>query len=417
MTRPAASPAARRLLPALLAALLLALLAPAAAPARADWVRDLEWWLDDYGIRAAWQTTRGQGVTVAVIDSGVDGAHPDLAGAVAGGTDVSGHGRSNGQRGIGTNPDHGTMVASLLAARGRDGDGMIGVAPRAKLLTVSIGFGLSGDTDQQVADAVRWSVDQGASVINMSLTRNSPEWPESWDEAFQYAFEHDVVVVAAAGNRGSGTTQVGAPATIPGVLTVAGVDRRGRASFDASSQGITIAVSAPSEDLVGAIPGGGYVTWSGTSGAAPIVAGVVALVRSAHPELDAANTIQRVIATAKPRTDRELDPIYGHGLIDARAAVTAEVAPVSANPMGDLAEWIRLYRRGDAPTPVPVPGEPGSGEPVESAAGAGFWDFLPTVTALRNDALPALVLGGFGLCAVLLLFAAARHFWRIARRE
>src|SRR4029079_7843925 len=131
-------------------------------------------------------------------------------------------------------------------------------------------------SDDQIADAVRWAVDHGADVINMSLTRNTLEWPTSWDDAFLYAMQHHVVVVAAAGNRGSGTTQVGAPATMPGVLTVGGVDRQGTASWDASSQGITIGVSAPSESLVGAVPGNGYVSWEGTSGAAPIVAGVAA---------------------------------------------------------------------------------------------------------------------------------------------
>ena len=85
----------------------------------------------------------------------------------------------------------------------------------------------------------------------MSLTTNVPDWPESWDDAFLYAFDHDVVIVVAAGNRGSGTTKVGAPATIPGVLTVGGVDRSGKASVDASTQGITIGVSAPSEELIG----------------------------------------------------------------------------------------------------------------------------------------------------------------------
>ena len=91
---------------------------------------------------------------------------------------------------------------------------------------------------------------------------------------------NDVVVVVAAGNRGSGTSRVGAPATIPGVLTVAGVDTQGKASVEASTQGITLGVSAPSEQLVGASPGGGYVTWQGTSGATPLVSGVAALVRS-----------------------------------------------------------------------------------------------------------------------------------------
>src|SRR5690606_5299457 len=129
--------------------------------------------------------------------------------------------------------------------------------PAAMILPISIGFGGDRDSDQQIVDAVRFAVDQGADVINMSLTRNTLEWPMSWDEAFLYAAEHDVVVVAAAGNRAAGTTVVGAPATMPGVLTVAGVDRQGRASENASSQGITISVAAPSEELVGVAPGGG----------------------------------------------------------------------------------------------------------------------------------------------------------------
>ena len=126
---------------------------------------------------------------------------------------------------------------------------MIGSAPQASLLSLSVGFGDDTDgSDQQIAEAVRWAVDNGADVINMSLTRNTLDWPESWDDAFLYAMEHDVVVVAAAGNRGSGTIEVGAPATMPGVLTVAGVDENGAASFDASTQGITIGVAAPSEE-------------------------------------------------------------------------------------------------------------------------------------------------------------------------
>ena len=220
-----------------------------ASPAAADEIRDREYWLDGYGVRQAWQTTKGEGVTIAVIDTGVDGRHRDLSGAVVGGTDVSGIGSSDGQTPVGVDKAHGTLVASVLAGRGhgfRSEDGVIGVAPQADLLAVSVGFGVgTASSDDQIADAVRWSVDHGADVINMSLTRNTLEWPESWDSAFLYAMQHDVVVVAAAGNRGSGTTEVGAPATMPGVLAVAGVDRIGGASFDASSQGITIAVAAP----------------------------------------------------------------------------------------------------------------------------------------------------------------------------
>ncbi|MFP7761093.1 S8 family peptidase [Marisediminicola sp. LYQ85] len=383
-----------------------------ALPAAADEVRDRQYWLADYGISDAWSTTRGAGVTVAVIDTGVDGSHPDLVGTVVGGTDVSGVGSADGQTPVGDGPEHGTMVASLLAGQGHGpggGDGVIGVAPEAKILAVSVGFGVgTRGSDEQIADAVRWSVDNGADVINMSLTRNTLEWPESWDDAFLYAMENDVVVVAAAGNRGSGTSVVGAPATMPGVLTVAGVDETGRASFDASSQGITISVSAPSEGLVGAAPDNEYRAWAGTSGAAPLVSGLVALVRSAYPDLDATNVINRVIRTVDPVGSTIPSPIYGYGLINASKAVGDAVAPVDANPMGDLAEWIRVNRRADAPDPsteapdpAPAPGPPvtTASEPVDVGNPLGV--VLPTVESVRAVGIPLLVIAvfaaGFGV--------------------
>ncbi|MDO7883288.1 S8 family peptidase [Salinibacterium soli] len=378
---------------------LVASVALGAAPASADAVRDGEYWLDEYGIRAAWATTQGAGITIAVIDTGVDGSVPELRGAVTGGADFSGLGSSNGQTPVGsTGSDHGTMVASLAAGRGTGGDnGVIGSAPAANILSVSIGFGEGTmSSDDQIAAAVKWSVDNGADIINMSLTRNTIDWPESWDDAFLYAAEHDVVVVAAAGNRGSGTTQVGAPATMPGVLTVAGVDAAGEASFDASSQGITIAVAAPSENLVGVVPGGGHVRWNGTSGAAPIVSGIVALVMAAHPGLDAANVINRVVSTARDAGAAGADPIYGFGLVDAAAAVTASVPTVGANPMGELSEWITLYRRADS-TPAPLPsGVPYTvPEPIALAPSSPLGTLLPTVNELRVAGIPLLVFAVF----------------------
>ncbi|WP_307859044.1 S8 family peptidase [Herbiconiux sp. SYSU D00978] len=398
------------------ASVAISVLVPA-APAAADPVRDLQYWLDEYGISEAWQTTRGAGVTVAVIDTGIDASHPDLAGAVVGGTDVSGLGSPDGLRPIGEpgEDSHGTLVASLVAGRGHaPGDGVIGVAPAASLLSVSVGFGL-GDvpSDDQIAQAVRWSVDNGADVINMSLTRNTLDWPESWDDAFLYAMENDVVVVAAAGNRGSGTTTVGAPATMPGVLTVAGVDRDEQASFDASSQGITISVAAPSEELVGALPGGGYARWEGTSGAAPLVSGVVALVRAAHPELDAANVIQRVLATAHPVGEPVPGPIYGYGIVDAAAAVTADVARVDANPMGDLAEWVRLYRRANVPSvpetsTAPLPPEERTDAEDPQAAADPIGVLYPGVEQLRTLGLPLGVVVAFLGGALWIIVAGLR---------
>lgn len=209
------------------ATVLLLGVAPTPAPIPddpADPVRASEYWLDGARIREAWQTTRGKGVTIAVIDTGI-GKVPSVFGdAVVGGTDVSGSGTPDGRTPLGAvDGNHGSWVASLAAGRGApDGTGMIGVAPEANLLSISVGFSAAAAVPftEQVAKGMRWAVDNGADIINLSFTTNTLDWDKSWDDAFLYAFEHDVVVVVAAGNRGSGTNIIGAPATIPGVLTV-----------------------------------------------------------------------------------------------------------------------------------------------------------------------------------------------------
>ncbi|QEW03656.1 S8 family serine peptidase [Microbacterium lushaniae] len=387
-----------------------------------DPVRAGEYWLDQYGVREAWQTTRGAGVRIAVIDTGVGRGPVEFSGVVDG-TDMSELGSPDGRTPIGgMNANHGSWVASLAGARGTgEGRGMIGVAPEAEILSISIDIaGREVPVRDQIAEAIRWSVDNGAHVINMSLTTNTLDWDPSWDEAFSYAFDNDVVIVVAAGNRGSGTTRVGAPATIPGVLTVGGVDPSGTASVDASTQGITIGVSAPSERLMGVSADGTLVQWNGTSGAAPIVAGIVALVRAAHPGLDADNVLNRIISTATPAAGATSRPdlLYGYGLVNAAAAVTAPVPAVSANPMGDLAEWIRLYRRADA-DPVP---QPTSGPievpplPAAEAATEPANPLLPTEDSLRYGSLP-LAAGTIASIMVVLGFTAAAQRIRLARES
>lgn len=389
-----------------------------------DPIRASEYWLDGAGIREAWETTRGEGVTIAIIDTGI-GKVPSVFGeAVVDGTDVSGSGSADGRTPVGTiDPDHGSWVGSVAAGRGKaDGSGMIGVAPEAKLLSVSIGFGAAAVVPfvEQISTAIHWAVDHGADIINMSLTTNTLDWDKSWDEAFLYAYEHDVVVVVAAGNRASGTDVIGAPATIPGVLTVAGVDQTGTASQEASTQGITIGISAPSEGLLGIAADGGLSLWRGTSGASPIVAGAAALIRSAHPDLDAANVINRIIKTAIPVpgvTDLP-DPLYGYGLLNAAAAVTASVPLVDENPMGDLAEWVRLFRRADtqpAPdpevTPVEVAPLPAADPPTEPGS-----PLLPSADSLRYGTLPLIALTVPGILIALGVTAAARRI-RLARKQ
>ncbi|WP_425481919.1 S8 family serine peptidase [Arthrobacter yangruifuii] len=432
----------------LCAAVALPLLAP--VPAQADEWRDKQYWLADYGVTEAWKTTKGAGVLVAVIDTGVDVTHPDLAGAVAGGFDASGAGDPLGARGLGSTPGHGTLVATLLAGRGHENpvgpaegedsgdgkqkerkdpeaseqdkpagnpDGIMGVAPEAEILAVSTWIGGTNPAgvpiDSQIPTAVRWAVDNGARVINMSLGSTSTAWPESWDDAFLYAEQNDVVVVAAAGNRGVGMVQVGAPATIPGVLTVAGLNRQGEASWDSSSEGISIGVAAPSENLVGGLPGttSRYADWKGTSGAAPLVSGVAALIRAAYPEMSAADVVNRIVSTARDAGAPGTDTIYGYGILDANAAVNADVPSVTSNPLGTIAEWIRVHRRvadtspgeADIPAPtvpdLPEPEVPEAQEPV-----------------VRDDSLSAAVVLGFSGLLVIVLAAGTVHVTRLRRR-
>lgn len=382
-----------------------------------DSVRASEYWLDQYGVREAWNTTRGAGQKIAIIDTGIGRGPVEFNGAIAGGTDVSGVGSSDGRTPVGAvDANHGSWVASLAASRGTgNGRGMIGVAPEAELLSISVGFGASTTKPftEQIAEAMRWAVDNGATVINLSLTTNTLDWDRSWDDAFEYAFDNDVVVVVAAGNRGSGTDRVGAPATIPGVLAVGGVDPNGTASSSASTQGITIGLSAPSERLRGVSADGTLVQWNGTSGAAPIVAGIAALVRAAHPDLDADNVLNRLISTAKPAAGATTvpDKLYGYGLVNAAAAISARVETVSENPLGSLSEWIRLYRRADAepaPTPTATAVEIPPLPPVTSAPEAGS-PLLPSRDSVLYGSLP---LGAGTLAAIMIALgvtAAARR--------
>ena len=267
----------RRTVSALLSATLaggIAAAAIATAPAaQADAWRDKEYWLEEAGITKAWEVSKGADVKVAVIDSGVDGKHPDLKGAVAGGHDVSGSGNTGraeehrrqartrhagGHHARRPRPPaqegHRQRQAQPRARRRKTRpDGIVGVAPEAQILSVSTWLGSAnpgGKSDQdQIPEAVRWAVDNGAKVINISLGSTSPEWPQSWDAAFLYAEQKDVVIVAAAGNRVGGNVQVGAPATIPGRADRGRAGPQRAASIDSSSQGISIGVAAPAEKL------------------------------------------------------------------------------------------------------------------------------------------------------------------------
>lgn len=393
-----------------------------------DDVRQHEYWLTDYRIVDAWKQSTGSGVTVAVIDTGVDGTHPDLVDNVLEGYDASGEGSPNGWQGLGVEPMHGTEVASLIAGHGHNVSGIpkiagqpgkpagvIGVAPDAKILPISLNMVSNAEKsiDEQIPAAVRYAVDHGAQVINLSIGSNKTTWPKSWDDAFAYAEEKGVVVVASAGNRGSGITQVGAPATIPGVLTVGGVDRQREASKGSSTQGISIGVTAPSNDMIAAAPGNKYMIWSGSSASAPLVSGLAALIKSKYPNLSAAQIIQRITESADDTGAVGRDPVYGFGIINPLMALDPSTPQdATENPLGSLKAWIAVHRRREVPAPTPADA---SATPVHEEGETIVKAKIPEPSRPVEDRgfLPFIIVGALFVILGLLTVRSVRRLHRL----
>jgi type VII secretion-associated serine protease mycosin len=308
----------------------LAVVVPA-APASADTVRQLQWHLDALDISAVHRITRGSGVIVGVIDSGVDATHPDLRGQV-----IAGSGASNGES---DTDGHGTAMAGLIAAKGGGDNHALGIAPGARILPVGVGGSGAGRQDlQATAAGVKWAVDHGAKVINLSVGHTGDPFDFERD-AVAYALSKDAVVVAAAGNKPEGTFTMGGYSVIPGVLTVGATDRTGRV-WSGTVTGAQMAISAPGTEIVstGSKAAGatsGYVGGNGTSDATAIVSGAVALIRSKFPSLKVPDVINRLIRTARDEGPAGRDPSYGFGELDLRKALTANVPSVSTNPLGN----------------------------------------------------------------------------------
>ena len=315
----------------------------APVPLADESVRSEQWHLKTLNVAEAWSYAQGDGVTVAVIDSGVDATHTDLVGQVLAGTDLVA-GQGDGRTDV---VGHGTTVSAIIAGRGDDDAGVVGIAPKAKILPVRV-------LDQEnryddaliVAKAVRWAVDHGARVINLSLGGNGSS--AALAAALDYAFAKDVVVVACTGNAGAaGATDVWYPAREPGVLAVAGMERGGDTLWTGSITGKQTVVAAPATQLIGARPEG-YWRVQGTSFAAPMVTGTAALIRSRWPTMSAAEVINRIIKTAKDRGAPGRDNQYGFGLVDPTAALTADVPTVATNPL-DTMPPPGVARFGNAP--------------------------------------------------------------------
>jgi type VII secretion-associated serine protease mycosin len=300
-----------------------------ARPALADSIRSTQWYLSNLHVTDAHRRTEGAGVTVALIDSGVNADHRDLRGAILPGTDVNPGENGDGRKDV---DGHGTEMAGLIVGRGHgSGDGVLGIAPEAKILPISAPIGTFSGGDFMMA-AIDFATAHHAGVINMSFGAMDDD---TLHAAIRKAQAADIVLVASSGNEEKQGYDY--PGRYPEVLSVGAYARDGKiAPF--SVTGSQVDLAAPGVDIVTTSNRStdDYYEGQGTSEATAIVSGAAALVRAKFPDLSAAEVVHRLTATADDAGVKGRDDSYGYGRLDLVKALTADVAPLpsSVGPSG-----------------------------------------------------------------------------------
>ncbi|MFG2910987.1 type VII secretion-associated serine protease mycosin [Kitasatospora sp. NPDC048286] len=309
-------------------------------PKPAPDVQTVPWSLQRLLLNELWQDgkTTGAGVTVAVIDTGVDNGNPQLSGKLDAGPNLLVN-RETKEAIQGSSTEdpvgHGTKVAGIIAARPSKTTGFVGLAPDARILSIRQNDSDGNGDVSTLVTAIREAVRRGAKVINISQdVRGAGDARfggyQELKAAVEYAEENRAVVVASTGNDGKeGDTYPGA---FPTVLAVGASDRNNeRAPF--SQYGGFVKVAAPGVDMLSTVPGGGQCVDNGTSFAAPYVSGLAALLVGAHPNWKPAQVRAWIEQTAQ-RTQRDPDTFIGWGVVDpVKAVTTAPVdAPLAAVP-------------------------------------------------------------------------------------
>lgn len=346
---------------------------------------------------AAWGIATGEGVVVAVVDSGIDGSNAHLRDAIIGGVNlVPDDGAADGTTDV---SGHGTAVAGAIAARAVDGSGVVGLAPDAQLLAVRVYRATDDDTVEaglgpdagRLAQGIVWAVDHGATLINVSMSDD--ESSPALSDAAAYAASHGVLIVASAGNRGTTTNTQDSPrypAAYAGALSVAAADASG-AVTDASIHGDHVQVSAPGQAVLTAATGGGDCVYAGnapsSSYATAYASGAAALLAQAFPDETPAQWSYRLMATAlRPNPDAR-DDLQGWGLIQPFTAMTFAPGSDSRGPASPFVDGAS----GAAPAATAA---------VIATETPSPW--APTrAWALAAGAVAAVVLGVFGVLALL----------------
>ncbi|MER5425656.1 S8 family peptidase [Streptosporangium roseum] len=335
----------------------------------ADVREEQRWVLEAMNVEQAWKTTRGAGVTVALVDSRVDGAVTELRGRVVSGPDM---GLAQQARGRPDAAWHGTAMASLIAGAGKGSGGLLGIAPEARILSLPLVLrngtedraglpeaDLRTRADSPLARAIRYAANHGAKVVSMSLGAYGPHKAER--EAVSYALSRGVVLVAAAGNDGTSeyaldnaTSFWNFPAGYSGVIGVGAVDSTARpAPF--SSDNLSVLVAAPGVDVPVVTPGGAYGSSEGTSSATALVAGVAALIKAKYPDISPHLVAQALTSTATSAPADGYDDHVGFGVVDAGAAL-ARAGELMNRAAPATAPAVKHFGEGPLPQEPTRPG-------------------------------------------------------------
>lgn len=379
-----------------------ALLVSAVAPGPAAFASDEQWWHTQWRMEEVWSITDGTGATVAVIDSGVDASVPELAGSVLPGLDFF---DPAGDARVEYGDGHGTRMAAFIAADGGAG-GIRGVAPGATVLPVALDIKGEAVAEQlrdfdvligDFVEAIRWAVDEGADVINMSFVLVTRRCPEELAAATRYAFEQGVLLVAGAGNYQDSGADI--PANCPGVLAIGASDSQ-LEPWENTARGDFIHLAAPGVRMLTVGPGGEAWTSSGTSVSTALVSGVVALLRAQSPDASAEEVLSRLFATARDIHTPGWDEATGHGLVRPYQALTEPLPSQVPQPVVELLAAVAV-----APEATGAPG------PLVTPVG------VPEAGSGQGGGVPAWLAGVLAFAAVALLVLVAALLWAVRTRR